>query len=254
MSQSVLMDHGARGARIVTEEELGDFPAPLPTATHFPIAHCSVLCRVEELLDAASFHVDRKTLMISHGGDRFFGTLDLSTSIANGVTLSVGIRSSYDKTFPIGACFGSRVFVCSNLAFHSEVTIARRHTRFGERRYIEATALALQGLRQFEAQESERISAMKERELGTAEADSLLLRAYETNLVSTPLLPKLIAEWREPSYEEFKPRTAWSLFNCFTHVLKDRQRSNPQRTALKTMQLHRFLSPIAVENNFAVSG
>ena len=30
----------------------------------------------------------------------------------------------------------------------------------------------------------------------------------------------LIKEWREPSHDEFKPRTVWSLFNAFTEVYK----------------------------------
>ena len=33
-------------------------------------------------------------------------------------------------------------------------------------------------------------------------------------------LPKVIEAWDEPKHEEFVPRTAWSLFNAFTEVLK----------------------------------
>jgi hypothetical protein len=34
-------------------------------------------------------------------------------------------------------------------------------------------------------------------------------------------MPKVLADWRKPQHEEFEPRTAWSLFNCFTEVLKN---------------------------------
>jgi hypothetical protein len=34
-------------------------------------------------------------------------------------------------------------------------------------------------------------------------------------------MPKVLADWRKPRHEEFEPRTAWSLFNCFTETLKD---------------------------------
>ena len=30
----------------------------------------------------------------------------------------------------------------------------------------------------------------------------------------------MLKEWREPSHDEFRPRTAWSLFNAFTEAHK----------------------------------
>ena len=47
--------------------------------------------------------------------------------------LVIGLRNSHDKSFPASIALGSGVFVCDNLAFSAEVTIARRHTRFIER-------------------------------------------------------------------------------------------------------------------------
>jgi hypothetical protein len=29
-------------------------------------------------------------------------------------------------------------------------------------------------------------------------------------------IPSVLKEWSEPTYEEFRPRTAWSLFNAAT--------------------------------------
>jgi hypothetical protein len=54
-------------------------------------------------------------------------------------------------------------------------------------------------------------------------------------------LPKLITEYREPSYEEFETRTTRSLFNAFTHVLKDRQKQQPIAAAAETMEFQRLL-------------
>jgi hypothetical protein len=39
-----------------------------------------------------------------------------------------GLRNSHDKSFPIGVAFGSRVFVCDNLAFIADHVVKRRHT------------------------------------------------------------------------------------------------------------------------------
>lgn len=44
--------------------------------------------------------------------------------------------------------------------------------------------------------------------------------AVKGNIVSASRLPKVIEAWGEPKHEEFRPRTAWSLFNAFTEVQK----------------------------------
>jgi hypothetical protein len=44
------------------------------------------------------------------------------------------------------------------------------------------------------------------------------------------MVPTVIKEWREPSYPEFGERTAWSLFNAFTEVLKGNLPELPKRT------------------------
>ena len=33
-------------------------------------------------------------------------------------------------------------------------------------------------------------------------------------------VPKVLGDWRKPRHEAFEPRTAWSLFNCFTETMK----------------------------------
>jgi hypothetical protein len=64
------------------------------------------------------------------------------------------------------------------------------------------------------------ISAMKVRELPPALAHHLMVEAIKGNVVPASRLPKVIEAWEEPKHEEFRPRTAWSLFNAFTEVQK----------------------------------
>ena len=79
---------------------------------------------------------------------------------------------------------------------------------------------------------------MMYRELSVETADSLILRSYEKGIISTLQLPKVLEEWRHPSFEEFEPRTAWSLFNAFTAVLRDRATTQPARFVAQTMRLN----------------
>src|SRR5204863_10129851 len=109
----------------------------------------------------AGYGVIRERLGVTGDGHRFFGTLDLSTPLAEGIALAVGIRNSTDKTFPLGFTAGSRVFVCDNLAFRSELMVRRKHTLHGERSFGNAIAGAVTALGSFRDTEGRRIAAMQ---------------------------------------------------------------------------------------------
>jgi len=252
MSTSSLITHC--GARTVSTEELMSVKAPEATRTWFPLSHASVLQTVKDKLREGGFLVEREQLALSRHDARFFGTLDLQSYVAPGVTLAVGIRNSIDKSLPIGFAAGSRVFVCDNLSFRGEVNVSRKHTIYGEARYSEALSLAVKSLPQFQAAESARVTRFQQMEISSTLAESLMLRAYERDIVSHRLLPRIIAEYRKPSYEEFQAPTLWSLLNAFTTVLGDRQKTNPQHFASLTIRLSDLLSEAAgVENSFNLS-
>jgi hypothetical protein len=231
------------GAKEVSRSELATVEAPPPTRTWFPIKHSDVLDAVLETVDQTGFAIEKMRLALSRQGAQFFGTLDLRCPIAEGVTLAVGIRNSINQTLPLGFVAGTRVFVCDNLAFRSELLVSRKHTVNGRVRFREAIAQAVQGLETFRAVESRRVELMRAAALTEVEAESLILRAYERRIVSHRLLPDVIRGWREPGHDDFQARTAWSLYNAFTGALGDRARSNPQQHAALTMRLAALLTP-----------
>jgi len=233
-----------RGARVVGREELDAVDAPAPTETWFPLRHSQVLDTVLATLSASAFQISNVQLSLSQDNARFFGTLDLTTAVASGTTLAVGVRNSVDKTFPLGFCAGCRVFVCDNLAFHSELLVARKHTLHGITRFQEAIGLAVQSLGQFREAEAHRIKEMRAFQVSDRDAESLMLRSYERNVISLRTLPHVIQAWRKPAYPEFEDRNLWSLMNAFTGVLKDRSRTNPQQFALQTIRLNALLNPL----------
>jgi hypothetical protein len=232
----------ARGARSVTLEELSTIEAPPPQGRFFPIKHSTVLTRVKDTLGDAGFVVKKEQLAISNENARFFGVLDLESALSDDVFLSVAVRSSVDKSLPLGFAAGSRVLCCSNLAFNAELLVRRKHTRFGEQRFGVDIANAVVKLNAFKEDESRRIALMKRREISGDAADSLILRAFERDIVNSHSLPKVIKEWREPSYDEFKSTTYWSLFNAFTTALREKAESNPQQYALLTMRLNSLMA------------
>jgi hypothetical protein len=77
--------------------------------------------------------------------------------------------------------------------------------------------------------------------LGNDLADALILRAYERGVIGAHQLPRVIHEWRNPAFEEFEPRTVWSLMNAFTSALRERAVLQPHAFAVQTMQLNGLL-------------
>ncbi len=132
-----------RGGRAATRGEVFAVEAPPETHSWKPVAHGTVLAKVDETLQAAGYSIVRQQLGLSHGGDRFFGVLDLESSIIEGIKLALGLRNSINKSFPYGLAGGTRTFVCDNLALTGErdaLAISRKHTRNGEQRSATASA------------------------------------------------------------------------------------------------------------------
>ena len=243
MSNSALVVH--RGARLVTREELDSVQTPPSTETWFPLAHSHVLERTLATLEQAGFRSNRTQLALSRGDSQFFGTIDLESPIVEGVSLAVGVRNSIDKSLPIAFAAGERIFICDNLAFRGEVVVARKHTRFGADRFAEAMVTAVAGLAQFQQAEAERIHTFRRTEIADTVAESLILRAYERQIVSHYMLPRVLAGWRQPAFEGFADRTLWSLENVFTGALAHVAKSNPQRFCGLTIALQGLLSQAA---------
>ncbi|WZO97245.1 hypothetical protein EP7_004269 [Isosphaeraceae bacterium EP7] len=248
MSEAKLMLHC--GARHVPRTELATVPTPDGTRTWRPVSHERVISTVEESLQSSGFLVRKSQFGLSRGDARMFATLDLESALAAGVTLAVGIRNSMDKSFPMGFAAGSRVFICDNLAMRSELLIRRKHTVNGLSRFTDAIAGAVTGLKQFQATETRRIARMQEIEIDDVKAESVMLRAYHARIVSHRVLPDVLDQWREPRFEEFHPRTLFSLLNAFTSAMAPRSTSNPQAYATSTMRLYGVLDqnfPLAIE-------
>lgn len=238
------------GGHEVSREELRQFIVPPATQTWKPISHAAVLDTALQTLDEAGYAVAKMRLGVSHQDQRFFAAVDLTTPLApdGSIALAVGLRSSWDRSFPLSFCAGSRCLVCDNLAFHSDLMIKRKHTVNGAARFSADIARAVMSLASFKEAETLRIANLQQTELSDAEAESLMLRAcIQRGIVAQRQLPLVFREWHEPEYDAFRPRTAWSLLNAFTATLRELQQKNPADLAHRTMRLQAFLAPANAE-------
>ena len=237
MSGSTLMLH--RGGHVATRDQVAAIAAPPATETWHPVTHIRVLTKIEELLGDAGYIITRHQLALSHHGNRFFGVLDLESRIVEGTTLSLGLRNSIDKSFPYGLAGGTRTFCCDNLALTGdwdELTISRKHTRFGEVRFTEALANGIRKLAQYRDMESRRIERMRATEITDMEALGFMAPAFEEEIISPKVLKAALHHWRSPAYD-WGPPTLWRLYNALNTPLQKRATSNPQMFSYQTVKL-----------------
>lgn len=232
-----LMVHA--GARKVFADQLTEIATPAATSTWCPIPHKALLDGVQGSLVRSGFKILSQEHALGAEGDRYFGLLTVGFDGASAVDYAtvVGIRNAHDMSFTAGIACGSSVFVCDNLAFSAEVTIARKHTRFITRDLpglIESAVGRLGGLRRHQ---DERIRTYKQTELSDGRVHDLLIQALDARIVPVTRIPDVLQEWRSPRHPEFAAagKTAWRLFNGFTQVLKD---SSLFRRPQATQALH----------------
>jgi Domain of unknown function (DUF932) len=231
------------GAREVTREQLALVPCPPAEGRWKPVPHVTVLDYACKALTDAGYGIRKQRLGLSRNDRRFWGTLVLESDVVHGVSLAVAVASSIDKSVSLRWGYGHNVWVCDNGAWSVERTISRKHTTHAVVRYQEAICKAVTELDQYRQVEEERIKRLTAWEIDDTRAESLLLRCYETKLLSPQTLPAALNQWRRPDYEDFQPRTAWSLYNAVTYALNARRKTNPQAHAHATIRLNAVLSP-----------
>jgi len=114
------------GGKPVSYDELRAISTPAATETHLPLPHHELVEMVRFTLSYHGHEVVEEHHATAHDGMRYFGMMALRSSYGDYGDI-IGLRNSNDRSFPIGLAFGSRVFVCDNLAFMGDHVIRRKH-------------------------------------------------------------------------------------------------------------------------------
>lgn len=232
------------GANKAEREQVIDTATPEPKDRWHPIPHIKLIEQVEASLTEKNLRVVNQSHALTKDGDRYFGLLEVANCRENNADHAwiVGLRNSHDKAFSAGLAIGAQVFVCDNLSFSGEITIARKHTGNILRDLPGLTTRAIGQLSNRWHTQQQRFDAYKDRELGRAEVNDLVVQAMRSGVIGCTAVPKVLDEYETPRHDEFKDRTAWSLFNGFTEIMKGSE-SNFALANLprKTQTLHGIL-------------
>lgn len=209
------------GARKVTRDELKEIPVPEGTRTHQPLSHYEIVEVIEEALSFRYMKVIRDEYAVSPDGMKMFGVMDLNTGFDGG-NFSIGLRNSNDKSMRLALTAGLRVLICDNMAFSGDFTpLLHKHTRKLELKDV--ISIAVDRIQRGFDPLEKRIVAMKDFGLTDNDAKLFIYRAFlEKAVRGAPrnLMPLVHEHYFDPEYEEFRPRSLWSLSNAFTSAFK----------------------------------
>jgi len=208
------------GAEKLTREELVTIPPPESTDTFKPIAHSNLVKSIIEGLSFRHINVVRDEYAVSEDGMKLFGVLDLESGF-DGARYSLGLRNANDKSMRLALTVGYRVFVCDNMAFHGDFTpVLAKHSKH----FVLADAIDI-GLgrmqRNFDPMRKQ-IEGWRQSQLTDEQAKLVIYRAFiEGDFEAPKHLVRAVHEaYFNPQFQEFAPRTLWSLTNAFTTALK----------------------------------
>ena len=216
---------------------------PEPTSTHVPIPHFRVVDLVATTVGMSgtrsrpSTTASPRTALATSGSCR-------SAAPTRGYEDTVGLRNSHDKSFPVGIAFGSRVFVCDNLAFLADTVIKRRHTANAKRdlpglvgELIEPLALQ----REAQANTFERYRASSSRTSSPITPSSTCTEAGGQHAAHSGRS----RSGTNPLRRVQGTRSAWRLFNAATFALNGRIVEN----AAITPKLHTVIDGVCERLN-----
>ena len=217
MSESTLIASGSK----LTREELALVPTPAGTATHRPIPHAEVVTALTETLGFRHIAIHRGEYAVSKDGMKMFGIMELETQF-QGCRFAIGIRNAHDKSMRLAMTVGYRVFVCENMAFNGdfEPVLAKHTKNFSLQNALSIGVDSMQ--RNFKPM-VESVERWQASQLSDVSARMIIYRAFiEAELEAPRHLDRKVHDlYFNPTVEEFRARTLWSLSNAFTSAFKE---------------------------------
>ncbi len=227
------------GATKISRDDLRNLPVPESTGTFKPIPHHEVVGALIETLGFRHIAVVRDEYAATPDGMKCFGVLDLEAGFA-GVRFSLALRNSNDKSMRLALTVGYRVFCCDNMAFQGDFTpVLAKHSKHFS--LIDAIAIGVERMqRNFEPMQRQ----VEEWRSSQITDDLVKLTIYRAFIEGQLDVPRHLARtihdlYFNPRYEEFSPRTMWSLSNAFTSAFKE---LDPIPQFKATAKLGAFLS------------
>jgi len=221
-----LMIHA--GANAVSYDDVRAVVTPEGTDTHLPVPHHEIVELMRFTLGFHQHEILEEHHAITPDGMRYFGVMSLRSPYGD-YTDMLGLRNSHDKSLPIGIAFGSRVFVCDNLAFSADHVIRRKHTVKAKRELPALLADIIRPLADQRLAQNQKLVAYQNMAMTDALADHAIMQMYRKEVINLQRIGDVWQAYEEPPHD-WGSKTAWRLFNAATFALAGKVAERPQIT------------------------
>jgi hypothetical protein len=207
---------------LVTREELINVTTPDSSESFTPIPHALLVQQAQNAIDRAGYSIVQERHALGRSGMRYFGGFQITGPDLNcdSRSLVLGLRNAHDKSFAASMCIGTRMIVCENLCFSSDIKLARRHTTNILR---DIPRVLSEGIGRLSAHWSDmgtRINRYQQTEIGFKEACAIVVHLAEAKALPARDVFAVTQEFKAPRHPEFNSPTLWNLYNAVTENLK----------------------------------
>lgn len=230
------------GAKLVSYDELRAVPLPPATNTHLPVAHHEIVELIRYTLGFYQHEIVEEHHAIMPDGMRYFGLMTLRSPYGS-YGDAIGLRNSHDKSFPIGIAFGSRVFICDNMAFLGDHVIRRRHTANAKRELPGLVTEIIAPLQAQRVAQNKKLLTYQHTPLTDRQADHAIMELYRHQVIGARRIADVHQQWQHPAHD-WGNKTAWRLFNAATFALAGKVTEKPDLTNKLHMVLDRTCDSI----------
>ena len=134
---------------------------------------------------------------------------------------TIGFINNNDRTKAFTGLAGTTVYINNAQWFVSDNSFKTRHTTTVKEMLMDRSAHIISWFQEYYQKQYGIILKMKETQVSDTEVGKLILNYIrEKYILSSTNIKRIVEEWDNPRYEEFKPRTLWSLQNACAEVFK----------------------------------
>ena len=188
---------------------------------HVPVPHYAALVSFRDQLAEHNIQVLNETIVLSPDTFRLMYLADIAAKDTDEYVYQVGFINNNDRSEAFTGIAGTKVLMNSAQMHYSDGSYKTRHTTNVREMLYERNAHIIRWFKEFYAEQTGRIEAMKNTEV-TDEILGAVVLAYIRNryTLSSTNIKNIVKEYDDPKYDEFKARNLWSLQNTTAEVFK----------------------------------
>lgn len=210
------------GSSRVEQDALKAVPVPEYTSTWYPMPYYDMVNEVKRSVTTNLGPIKGEAYGLSKSGDQMFALLHVDSEAGpNDMGVSIGLRSSYNKSIAPGVVCGSRVLVCDNLCFSGDAfRLVRKNTKNVWEDFCNLLAVHVYTASSYHSRMSIDRQHMEQQPVSEQRGYEILGRALGNNCLTATQATVAFEDWKTPRHSQFGPRNLWSLYNCVTEGLK----------------------------------